>query len=217
MLVSQRELHTCVPSKLVSILTPVNESIPIFRNSHLFPVPNLRVSIIEWLLSHEECPCCRHNYLSFSEESEIEMTEIEREEHRRNVSILRTPTATVTAAAGDDEAQLLRGLQLIYQYSREPMLPSSSSLLPAPPPVIGNGENIGDNDNGHEDAASVHGGSDIRADAAEDDADGHADLETGAISVVAELVPVEESYSAEPDSRDRSEPANVTIGAEEEE
>jgi len=77
--------------------------------------------IIEWLLSHDECPCCRHNYLSFFDETEIEIGS-----DQPNGALVPTP---VTSRARDEDAQLARNLQLLYQFSRSfPSVPTFLSM-----------------------------------------------------------------------------------------
>jgi hypothetical protein len=62
-----------------------------------------RDCIIEWLLTSDECPCCRRNYLRFSNEDENEFTDID------VMDEMSPPVAR------DQESHQDRGLQLLSQ------------------------------------------------------------------------------------------------------
>lgn len=95
-----------------------------------------RECIIDWLISHDECPCCRHNYLSLCDDDDEDgnvvvegggggggssvAAAVAAEEGRNRVRPL-----PVVRDQGD---QLVRGLHLLYEFSRVPGFPSHALL-----------------------------------------------------------------------------------------
>jgi hypothetical protein len=70
-----------------------------------------RECIEEWLLTRDECPCCRRNYLRFSNEDKNEFTDDD---------VMDEMSPPVVR---DQESQLDRGLQLLSQ-PIHPLLPT---------------------------------------------------------------------------------------------
>jgi hypothetical protein len=68
-----------------------------------------RDCIIEWLLTSDECPCCRRNYLLFSNENENEFTDDD---------VMDEMSPRVVR---DQESHLDRGLQLLSQPIHRPL------------------------------------------------------------------------------------------------
>lgn len=73
--------------------------------------------IAEWLLTHEDCPCCRNDYLSFNDDEAEEVVEQSGTE-----SPLRPVHVPAVVGGGytseDDNATLTRGLQIFLQLTR---------------------------------------------------------------------------------------------------
>jgi hypothetical protein len=76
-----------------------------------------RDCIMEWLLRHDECPCCRHNFLSLND------GEDNRPEQSSAVTPAYTSDESTTSSDGDPIAQFMRGLALFRTFAR-----------PSPPP-----------------------------------------------------------------------------------
>jgi hypothetical protein len=76
-----------------------------------------RDCIIEWLLTSNECPCCRRNYLRFFGDGENAFID--------NDVVDELPPPPV---GRDRESQLNRGLQLFSQFSQGPINPPRSPL-----------------------------------------------------------------------------------------
>ena len=88
-----------------------------------------RECIIDWLISHDECPCCRHNYLSLCDDDDDNVVEgdtsgaVAAEEGRN-----RTRALVPAPVHRDQGDQLARGLQMLYEFSRVPRFPSHALL-----------------------------------------------------------------------------------------
>jgi hypothetical protein len=89
-----------------------------------------RECIIDWLISHDECPCCRHNYLSLCDDDD-DNNVVEgggaagaAAEEGRN----RTRAPVPVPLLRDQGDQLVRGLQMLYEFSRVPSFPSHALL-----------------------------------------------------------------------------------------
>jgi len=86
--------------------------------------------ISEWLLTHEECPCCRFAYLSFNDD-EAAMDE--------NGAVADQPaTRPVPVAAvddngtdddDDDNSTMARGMRMFYQFTRQRSPHSSTRIV----------------------------------------------------------------------------------------
>jgi hypothetical protein len=89
-----------------------------------------RECIIDWLISHDECPCCRHNYLSLCEDDDDDnageggAAATSAAEEGRN----RTRVFVPTPVPRDQGGHLARGLQMLYEFSRVPSFPSHALL-----------------------------------------------------------------------------------------
>jgi hypothetical protein len=92
-----------------------------------------RECIIDWLISHDECPCCRHPYLSLCDDDDdnnvdeggggvgaAAATAAAATEEGRN----RTRAPIPVPVARDQGDQLARGLQMLYEFARVPGFPS---------------------------------------------------------------------------------------------
>jgi len=86
-----------------------------------------RDCISEWLLSHDDCPCCRHNYLSFHSDTD--------EDGYSDVAARPPP---VVPMVRDSDAHLDRGMQLFSQFVMDPMVLSWRG--------IGSGRNSGNSE-----------------------------------------------------------------------
>jgi hypothetical protein len=146
-----------------------------------------RECIIDWLISHDECPCCRHNYLSFGDDDDDNVVGGGgAAEEGRNRARAPVPAPLVR----DQGDQLVRSLQLLYEFSRVPGFPRHTLLG-----TSSNGGNSGVGrdeqvDTPVEDAPGTveHNG--------QISPDGHADatdVETGIASPALERVEAEES------------------------
>jgi hypothetical protein len=90
-----------------------------------------RECIIDWLISHDECPCCRHNYLSLCDDDDdnnvVEggaTAPAAAVEEGQN----RTRAPVPVPLLRDQGDQLVRGLQMLYEFSRAPSFPSHALL-----------------------------------------------------------------------------------------
>jgi hypothetical protein len=87
-----------------------------------------RECIIDWLISHDECPCCRHNYLSLCDDDDNNVVEGGASgaavEEGRN----RTRAPVPAPVSRDQGDQLARGLHMLYEFSRVPGFPSHALL-----------------------------------------------------------------------------------------
>jgi len=75
-----------------------------------------KACISNWLLNHEECPCCRNEYLSFNDDDDDHEGAAAAEQPRA----LNVPAATnSTDPTTDDEenSTLGRGMRLFYQFT----------------------------------------------------------------------------------------------------
>lgn len=98
---------------------------------------------MQWLLTHEGCPCCRLEYLSFNDD-EVAMDE--NGAVAEQPAIRPVPVAAVDnhGTDDDDNSTMARGMRLFYQFTRQRSHPSlarnvSSSHeveLPQPAPAI---------------------------------------------------------------------------------
>jgi hypothetical protein len=83
-----------------------------------------RKCIIDWLIAHDECPICRHNYLSLDDDDDDENDEqgggaANNEERNRVRSVIPAPIPIVPAVRNEED-QLVRGLQLLFEFSMVP-------------------------------------------------------------------------------------------------
>jgi hypothetical protein len=143
-----------------------------------------RECIIDWLISHDECPCCRHNYLSLSDDDDDNVVEggasgaVAAEEGRN-----RTRALVPAPVPRDQGDQLARGLQMLYEFSRVPAFPSHA-LLGTPNDganlVVGRNEQV---DTPVEDALDTV---EQNGQTSPDGQAGAVDLETGMVSPAEE-------------------------------
>lgn len=94
-----------------------------------------RACIVEWLLSHDDCPCCRLDFLCFNEEEEQLQEEEDGQGDGRpttsaaiRLSSRRTHQPPISVPAvnldDDDNLQLAHGLRLFLHYSETPSFAS---------------------------------------------------------------------------------------------
>jgi hypothetical protein len=105
-----------------------------------------RDCIIDWLVSHDECPCCRHNYLSLGDDdnnNNVEGGGTAAVEEGRN----RAPPPVPVPVVRSEGDQLVRGMHLLYELSRFPGFPSrhggnsgDTPVEDAPGSVVQNGQ-----------------------------------------------------------------------------
>ena len=77
-----------------------------------------RACIVEWLLSHNECPCCRLNFLSFDNEGE---------EDGGRTSGVRNSSLSGSRLPDSDEEQVVRGFRLFLHLANTPVWMHSPS------------------------------------------------------------------------------------------
>lgn len=94
--------------------------------SHVFH----RQCISEWLLTHEECPCCRHAYLCFNDD-EQDPTEESASTENSSVQPVHVPAVVMRDGylSDDDNAALARGWQLFYNLTRRTTPPSTPQTV----------------------------------------------------------------------------------------
>ena len=87
--------------------------------------------ISEWLLTHEECPCCRNNYLTFNDDEQAEEGGGPVEQALSVRQQARTDDPNNDTSNAGDSALAPRGLRIFYQFTgRPPLAAAATSTRP---------------------------------------------------------------------------------------
>jgi len=87
--------------------------------------------ISEWLLTHEECPCCRNNYLTFNDDEQAEEDGGPVEQERSIRQQARTDDPNYDTSNVGNSTVAPRGLRIFYQLTgRPPLAAAATSTRP---------------------------------------------------------------------------------------